>query len=118
MQDRQTPYSTTHTQATAYPPRPTDGAYDRAQADQQAVPERSTPPLSPTERRVYDLLLRRLTERQVAEQLGRSHNTVHVHVRNIYRKLGVRTRQQLLDMPYQPAKAVRRNPSGQSHLTK
>lgn len=64
-------------------------------------PKRSSPPLSPTEQKVYDLLLQRLTERQVAEQLDRSHNTIHVHVRNIYRKLGVRTRQELFDLPYQ-----------------
>ncbi len=80
-------------------------------ADEVAVPvqTRSNPPLSPTERRVYDLLLQRQTERQVAENLGRSPNTVHVHVRNIYRKLGVRTRQELLKLPVQSIKAVRRN---------
>ena len=72
--------------------------------------KRSTPPLSPTERRVYDLLMQRLTERQVAEKLGRSHNTVHVHVRNIYRKLGCRTRQELFDLPLQAIRAQRRNP--------
>ena len=61
-------------------------------------PERSSPPLSPTEQRVHDLLLRRYTEKQVAEELGRSPNTVHVHVRNIYRKLAVRPRQELFDL--------------------
>lgn len=63
-----------------------------------SLPERSSPPLSPTEQRIHDLLLRRYTEKQVAEELGRSPNTVHVHVRNIYRKLAVRTRQELFDL--------------------
>lgn len=67
-------------------------------ADSQ-VTTRSAPPLSPTEKRVCSLLLQRLTEQRIAEQLERSPNTVHVHVRNIYRKLGVRTRKQLYDYP-------------------
>lgn len=56
-------------------------------------------PLSPTEKRICALLLQRLTEQRIAEHIDRSPNTVHVHVRNIYRKLGVRTRQQLLEFP-------------------
>lgn len=60
---------------------------------------RETPPLSPTEKKVCALLLQRLTEHQIAEHMERSPNTVHVHVRNIYRKLGVRTRKQLHDYP-------------------
>jgi len=110
MQDRQRPFTPTQTHAHAYSPLAQERTPDSATNEPEAAHARSTPPLSPTERRVYDLLLRRMTERQVAEEIGRSHNTVHVHVRNIYRKLGVRTRQQLLDLPYQPAKAVRRNP--------
>jgi DNA-binding CsgD family transcriptional regulator len=110
MQDRQTPYTATQKNAQAFSPRTQARVPDAAESEPVPASHRSTPPLSPTERRVYDLLLRRMTERQVAEELGRSHNTVHVHVRNIYRKLGVRTRQQLLELPYQPAKAVRRNP--------
>lgn len=62
-------------------------------------PTRSIPPLSPTEKRVCALLLQRLTEHRIAEHLQRSPNTVHVHVRNIYRKLGVRTRKQLYEYP-------------------
>lgn len=57
------------------------------------------PRLSPTELKVYDLLVQRMTEKQAAEALGRSPNTVHVHVRNIYRKLGVQTRQELFSVP-------------------
>jgi len=56
------------------------------------------PPLSKTERSVMRLLLKGMTEKQAAAQLGRSHNTVHVHVRNIYRKLGVHSRKMLYRM--------------------
>lgn len=67
--------------------------------DEQGQSPQSVLPLSPTEKLVCALLLERLTEQRIAEQIGRSPNTVHVHVRNIYRKLGVRTRKQLLEFP-------------------
>ncbi|MFK7789123.1 MAG: helix-turn-helix transcriptional regulator [Phycisphaeraceae bacterium] len=51
------------------------------------------------ESRVCALLMQRLTEQRVADHLERSPNTVHVHVRNIYRKLGVRTRKELYEYP-------------------
>ena len=51
------------------------------------------------EKRVCALLLQKMTERLIAEHLDRSPNTVHVHVRNIYRKLSVRTRKELLAFP-------------------
>jgi len=60
-----------------------------------AMPALVQPPLSKTEKKVLRLLLKSMTEREVAEELGRSHNTVHVHTRNIYRKLGVTTRAML-----------------------
>lgn len=53
--------------------------------------------LSQTEERVALLLEQGLTERQVAEALNRSRHTVHVHVKNIYRKLGVRSRSECID---------------------
>lgn len=62
-------------------------------------PNRSAPVLSPTEKRVCALLLQRLTEQRIADHLERSPNTVHVHVRNIYRKLGVHTRKELNEYP-------------------
>ena len=79
-----------------FDPTPYRGQMD---ASLQAPPSRSTPPLSPTEKRVCALLLQRLTEHRIAEHLERSPNTVHVHVRNIYRELGVRTRKQLYEFP-------------------
>lgn len=77
---------------------------------EKAEPAHQAPPLSPTETRVYDLLLKRLTEQQIAREMGRSPNTTHVHVRNIYRKLGVRSRQQLFNI----AKTTRRLQAGDS----
>ncbi len=51
--------------------------------------------LSDTERKVLDLLLEGLTEREAAQRIGRSPHTVHVHVKNVYRKLDVTSRRQL-----------------------
>jgi DNA-binding CsgD family transcriptional regulator len=38
------------------------------------------------------------TERQIADITDRSLNTVHVHVKNIYRKLNVSRRKQLVEL--------------------
>lgn len=90
-------------------PQPSHDSHDRVfripqqpagfpQQDQAYVPQvmpRIQPPLSTTERTVLAYLLQGMTERQVADELDRSHNTVHVHVRNIYRKLGVTSRKML-----------------------
>lgn len=65
----------------------------------ESIPAHIPPPLSPTEKKICALLLQRLTEQRIADHLERSPNTVHVHVRNIYRKLGVRTRKQLYEYP-------------------
>jgi len=54
--------------------------------------------LSRTERRVLTYLRQHRTERQVADRLQRSPHTVHVHVKNIYRKLAVRSRHELLEL--------------------
>jgi DNA-binding CsgD family transcriptional regulator len=54
--------------------------------------------LSCTEHRVLQRLRLHETERQAAEVLGRSPNTIHVHVKSIYRKLRVTSRRQLLSM--------------------
>jgi DNA-binding CsgD family transcriptional regulator len=47
-------------------------------------------------RRVLDLLLKGLQEKEVALRLRISQNTVHVHVREIYKRLGVSSRSELL----------------------
>ena len=48
--------------------------------------------LTRRERRVLQLLAGDLSERDIGHQLYVSHNTVHSHVRSIYRKLGVSSR--------------------------
>jgi LuxR family maltose regulon positive regulatory protein len=60
------------------------GSWDRRQAD--------TGELSPAERRVLRLLMTRLTQREIANELYVSLNTVKTHARVIYRKLGVGSR--------------------------
>ena len=51
--------------------------------------------LSKTERQILHYLNTSATERQIATAIHRSPHTIHVHVKNIYRKLGVRSRKQL-----------------------
>ncbi|WP_245287859.1 MULTISPECIES: helix-turn-helix transcriptional regulator [unclassified Bradyrhizobium] len=52
-------------------------------------------PLTPAERRVLLGLLAGDTERQIAQKLEQSPNTTHFHVKSIYAKFGVRSRQSL-----------------------
>jgi LuxR family transcriptional regulator, maltose regulon positive regulatory protein len=48
--------------------------------------------LSPREREVYELLIQRMTNREIAKLLFIEESTVKVHVHHIYDKLGVRSR--------------------------
>ena len=50
------------------------------------------PPLRPREREVLDRLARGLTAQEIADDLYLSVNTVKTHTRNLYRRLGVRSR--------------------------
>ncbi|MEX2287376.1 MAG: FHA domain-containing protein [Planctomycetaceae bacterium] len=52
--------------------------------------------LSAAQRRVFDLLLDGLAEKQVARRLELSRHTVHNHVREIYRTLDVHSRSELM----------------------
>lgn len=52
--------------------------------------------LSRRERETLDLLLGGLSEKQVAARLDVSVNTVHTYVKSLYRRLGVRSRGELL----------------------
>jgi DNA-binding CsgD family transcriptional regulator len=54
--------------------------------------------ITPAERHVLRLLRAGRTEAQVGTAIGRSPHTVHVHVRNLYRKLNVNSRRELLDL--------------------
>jgi DNA-binding CsgD family transcriptional regulator len=53
--------------------------------------------LTNAERRVYDLFTEGYDARQTAARLGLSVNTIKTHVKNIYKKLGVGSRKDLLD---------------------
>jgi ATP/maltotriose-dependent transcriptional regulator MalT len=58
----------------------------------QARVRAATGELSPAEQRVLRLLMTRLTQREIANELYVSLNTVKTHARVIYRKLGVGSR--------------------------
>lgn len=49
-------------------------------------------PLTPTERIVLLALLGKETQSQIADALHKSSNTVHIHIKSIYYKFGVRNR--------------------------
>jgi DNA-binding CsgD family transcriptional regulator len=51
--------------------------------------------LSDSERRVVDLVMRGLTNREVADELGLSHKTVEWTLTNVYSKFAVRSRTEL-----------------------
>jgi ATP/maltotriose-dependent transcriptional regulator MalT len=53
--------------------------------------------LTRRERRVLQLLTSDLSERDIGRELYVSHNTIHSHVRSIYRKLGVSSRASALE---------------------
>lgn len=63
-------------------PRPTVGGHDE---------------LTPRERTVLGLLTQGRSKREIAQELGVSFNTVHSHVKAIYRKLGVSSRQEAVE---------------------
>ncbi|HAI10597.1 MAG TPA: hypothetical protein DCM28_02760 [Phycisphaerales bacterium] len=54
--------------------------------------------LTRTERRVLEMLRSNATEKKIADSMHRSPHTIHVHVKNIYRKLGIGSRKQLQDL--------------------
>jgi DNA-binding CsgD family transcriptional regulator len=60
------------------------------------VPSFGFPDLSPAQRQVLQLLLRGLSEKEVAACLHLSSHTVHAHTKNIYRALDVHSRAELL----------------------
>lgn len=54
--------------------------------------------LSRTERQILPHLRTAATEREIAAAVHRSPHTVHVHVKNIYRKLGISSRRDLQNL--------------------
>ncbi|MBA4190715.1 MAG: DNA-binding response regulator [Planctomycetaceae bacterium] len=68
-----------------------------------SVPAATDYGLTDRERAVLVRLVRGLSKKQAAADLGLSEHTVHTHIRSVYDKLGVHTRSQAV------AKAVREN---------
>ena len=52
-------------------------------------------PLTATERSVLELILQGLSEKHIAEKMGKSYFTIHDHVTKIFRKFGVNSRPSL-----------------------
>ncbi|HVM68185.1 MAG TPA: response regulator transcription factor [Acidimicrobiales bacterium] len=67
-----------------------------------AVGDRLITPPTPREREVVELLLRGVPNSAIAEELHMSRDTVKTHVRHLYAKLGVRSRQELILLCRQP----------------
>lgn len=71
-------------------------------------------PLTPAERSVLLALLGGSTEKQIAETLRKSPNTVHIHVKAIYNKFGVRNRPALTALWLGQGAALGRSKPGRS----
>ena len=54
--------------------------------------------LTPAERTIYDLYLQGKTTREITDGLGITENTLKYHNKNLYGKLGVSSRRQLVDI--------------------
>lgn len=52
--------------------------------------------LTPTERHIFDLYIEHKTTKEIMEQLNIKENTLKFHNKNIYGKLGVSSRKQLI----------------------
>lgn len=59
--------------------------------------EKSIPTLTATEKAIYDLYIVRKSTKEVMQELGITENTLKFHNKNIYSKLGVTSRKQLLE---------------------
>jgi DNA-binding CsgD family transcriptional regulator len=54
--------------------------------------------LTPTERKIYDAYIVRATTKEIRESLCITENTLKFHNKNIYSKLGVSSRKQLMEI--------------------
>ncbi|MCB4771918.1 helix-turn-helix transcriptional regulator [Ancylobacter sp. Lp-2] len=55
-------------------------------------------PLTPTERRVLQLLLTKASEKEIARQIDTAVSTAHQHVTRVFRKFGARSRAELMSL--------------------
>ncbi|WP_454916583.1 response regulator transcription factor [Xanthobacter sediminis] len=55
-------------------------------------------PLTPTERRVLQLLLTKASEKEISREMEMAVSTAHQHVTRIFRKFGVRSRAELMSL--------------------
>jgi LuxR family maltose regulon positive regulatory protein len=84
-------------------------------ADLTRVPLTPYSPLSPREIEVWRYLATSLSMSEIADQLFVSRNTIKTHVRNLYRKLGVTTREEAVNVEvvdYRPAGSDRPTRAG------
>lgn len=85
-------------------PRETDVLPDAVQQVSSVTPEQleafmqGLQRLTPTEKAVYEAYISRATTREVMEKLGITENTLKFHNRNLYGKLCVSSRKELLEM--------------------
>lgn len=54
--------------------------------------------LTPSEQEILEFMARGRSARYVADELGVSFNTVRTHIRHVYEKLGIHSRQDLIDL--------------------
>lgn len=73
--------------------------------------------LSKTEHKILGHLRTRATEREVAQTIGRSPHTIHVHVKSIYCKFMVSSRKQLLELLESDINPVQESEGGRSEAS-
>jgi DNA-binding CsgD family transcriptional regulator len=54
--------------------------------------------LTPTERKIYDAYILRATTKEIRESMNITENTLKFHNKNIYSKLGVSSRKELMEI--------------------
>lgn len=81
--------------AVSAPPEPTPTAEDLSQRKHFASQLKH---LTPTERLIYDLYLQKKSTKEIMTELNIKENTLKYHNKNIYGKLGVRSRKQLCEI--------------------
>ena len=89
--------------ATKAEPLPTELPVSEELKNKQKFLTEQLPHLTYTERLIYDLYLQGLSTKEVLEEMNIKENTLKYHNKNIYSKLGVSSRKQLLQLAQQSA---------------